>query len=722
MSNRFVQYKPLDYTPVTEPLEILKESLVNRRKLIDTMEDQQDKLALVRAQGIDGTDWQNKAVEQNRWLDSLRTEAANYLMENSGDLYGAKRKIREVQNKIVQASTSGELGAINNAYASYAKQMEELQKAAGKKDSYSLSRLEKQNQLFKMQSQDLGKFNPIRGTYERATSFTAPPAEFDVYGRLTDVVKNTPALTGYDLVSGRDGWQIIDKVTGVEHKDSATLVTNMLNSLKTDSHYKDDLDWQTRYMAVSNKLDMSKPENQQLMAEWAAQKMANDAKGIEGYAYTKELEPKIHRMEDPALKIQLQREKIAADKKIAEQFKAPDIGIPSAAEIDYLSNNPTLEDAGAYWNQLTGLVNKSATTVFGGPGLAPSSLRSGQAINNLVFDNEKLNLNRLDSKQLSSLNKEMGKNLKIDSGDLSTFMDKYKKANPSANYKDGIKAFVQEKKNIGFQKDPIKGYEIPFDERGDRTIDLVSNPQYRVYVTKNGRVVDNGEDYTMGKLIEDRRKILGVPTNVFAKQEMGKFRTTHFVPPSEQIPEYTYKMTGPDGETIYVAPTKKYNDNNQTSFKNTAAQYQKMKRYPSEANSTLVVPGAYDSNIGQSVEQVLRQHGTSLTKYGDPRNIVGWKVVPTRSHSNGREEGANNIAYSKVHAIFQDPLTGHQRTVTVYSPNKSSLSNSLDIDNEVQADIEMLHQELFKREVADPKVKWIKDHPYPFQQLQSIFN
>ena len=146
MSNRFVQYRPLDYTPVTEPLEILKESLVNRRKLIDAVEDQQDKLALITVKGIPGTDWENKAAERRRWLDQIRTEASNYLMENSGDLYGAKRKLREVQNKIMQDFSSGESGAIKSAYESYAKTMEDLQKEAGKKDSYSLDRLSKQDQ------------------------------------------------------------------------------------------------------------------------------------------------------------------------------------------------------------------------------------------------------------------------------------------------------------------------------------------------------------------------------------------------------------------------------------------------------------------------------------------------------------------------------------------------------------------------------------------------
>ncbi len=246
MSNRFVQYKPLDYTPVTEPLEILKESLVNRRKLIDVMEDEQDKLALVKAQGIEGTDWQNKAVGVNKVLKGKLDEVSGYLIDNPSDLYGAKRKLRELKNYIAGEAISGELGAINSARAQYVKQVEELQKEAGKKGSFSFNRLGQVKQNFLEDNQNIGKFNPETGTYENARSLGLPVAEYDVYERLTDVIKNTPEYAGIvDIRHGSNGLEIYDIVTKEKRKDSDQLIQNFKGSLSSDPMFLADLDFQT---------------------------------------------------------------------------------------------------------------------------------------------------------------------------------------------------------------------------------------------------------------------------------------------------------------------------------------------------------------------------------------------------------------------------------------------------------------------------------------------
>ena len=55
MSNRFVQFRPLTYTPVTEPLELLKESITNRRKMMDSIAEQEDALNAFKINAIPGT-------------------------------------------------------------------------------------------------------------------------------------------------------------------------------------------------------------------------------------------------------------------------------------------------------------------------------------------------------------------------------------------------------------------------------------------------------------------------------------------------------------------------------------------------------------------------------------------------------------------------------------------------------------------------------------------
>lgn len=705
MSNRFVQYQPLGYKPVTLPLELIKETINERRQLIDVMDQAQDQLALIQAKGIPGTGYEEKAAEKNRQLQQLRDDTARYFMENPTDLYGQKRKLREVKNTITNDMISGELGAINNAYESYAKKYEELQKEAGKKDSYSTSRLSQQDQIFRLQNKNLGKFDPVKGNYENAASLGTPVAEFNVYERLSDVLKNTPELVNYDLKSSKEGWQIVDRVTGVAHKDSKQLVSNMLNSLKSDSHYLDDLDWQARYMAATNELDMSNPDHQELLKNWKSQKILNDASGIAGYAYTKEMKPDINRIEDPALKIQLQREKLEAMKKFQDALTAPDLGAPPEAEVDFLSTNSGLEESLRHWNGLGDVVNEvfAKNKIF----------IDGPRTNSITGVSALQKTNKLDK-----INSELSEKLNISKSELENYIKEAYKKNPNINYYSAVKSFVDLKQAKGFSRNVIKGYEIPFNERKDRTIDLVSNPNYRVYVVKNGILVKDGRDYTMGNFKEDYKKvILGLKSGGASKNiDVGVFQTTHFVPPSKQIPEYTYKMVGPDGETIYVAPTKKFNSRNQSTVKDYHKSYNDVQE---NTNADVVLPTMYDSSLINTIEFELRKDGKSLRNFGDPRFISGVQLVPSKSKKPAQNGIEGKRLYSKVNIIYADPR-GNRKIVPVYTAKPNS--EGIDLDEGINDIFNTLDQELYTKEVGTPKRTFYKGQPIDYMQLSNIFN
>jgi len=675
MSNRFVQYRPLDYTPVTEPLEILKESLVNRRKLIDMMEDEQDKLATIQAKGIDGTDWQNKAVNVNKVLQSKKDEVSNYLMENSGDLYGAKRKIRELKNYITRESISGELGAINNASAAYAKRMEELQKEAGKKDSFSLSRLEKQNQLFKMQSQNLGKFNPIRGTYENATSLTAPPAEFDVYERLTDVIKNTSALTEYRLQSGRDGWQLVDRVTGVEHKDSNTLVANMLDSLKTSAAYKDDLEWQTRYTAVASGLDMSKPENQELMASWAAQKMANDAKGISGYAYTKEMAPTIHRTNDPEMQFELQRRRFKHDDdKLAGLMRdnsLPGVTVP----VDFIPANASILGNIDLNNEaVTNIINKytkngrgsnffDAGTYFDEFGI---SYRDASATEPNYVKNPFPGLTNLPAKDLQNLANELqSKQPNFNKDKFIAYMEKQSK-NLSKSASDKIKDYFKNfEKETGTRPQEVRMIPFSLDNQQYVTANVLMNDILPVTVVKNGKIVHNGENFTMG----DLKKKYG--ENIFDEKTRktvnalnpNSSRVIGRALPSSISNNMTLVMTLPNGMKAYIQDGLNSSSNRYNPSLQTANELRMSKQNPANyANGINVGLTTDNSTPVQELKDALQMKGIQL-----PSNIQSMKLVPGTPFEVKNIDGTYSLQPSYKRVVVNYVDNGRMLSKEVYN-------------------------------------------------------
>lgn len=294
MSNRFVHIGPSTYTPVTEPLELIKESLINRRKLMDLTEQQTDSLDLLNVKGISGTDYEKRSAQVNKTWQGYRDDLHSYISSNPSDYYGQARKIREIKQKITKDMVSGEAGAITNAYNSYSETMKELMKDAGKKDGFTHKRLGEADMLYKMSNQDLGAFNSETGNYENARSFQNPVNEYDLGKTLEEIVKNTPQMEDYTVTRVPSGqFDIVNKITGEQYKDKNTLMTNLSKRLLTDEGYTSDLNWKTRvWAAQTGTVDPNAIMNYQQT------KYSNDVSQIAGYAYKNETKPNFEHWTD----------------------------------------------------------------------------------------------------------------------------------------------------------------------------------------------------------------------------------------------------------------------------------------------------------------------------------------------------------------------------------------------------------------------------------------
>ena len=361
MSNRFVQYKPLGYKPVTLPLELIKETLTERRKLIDVMDEAQDQLALIKAKGIAGTGYEKEAAEENRSLQDLRDTTSRYFQENPSDLYGQKRMIREVKNNIVNRMLTGKLGAINNAYDSYAKQMEELQKDAGKKDGFSHTRINEAGELFKYKHQDLGKFDASTGRYENASSLQNPAYNYDINEQLDAAIKNTPAMKDYTVHKSRDGFTVINTITGEESKEGAQIVKNLYDRLVSDSRYKEDLNWQAQVWAMRN--NVTDPEK---IAQYVKAKPMFDAQAGQGYGYVTEERPTMSTYTDKAAFELWKRQLDAQEQQPFDNDQQMIFGMASEEPTSRMSSiGEVISDNGGFLGTLSTLMSPYGATFIG---------------------------------------------------------------------------------------------------------------------------------------------------------------------------------------------------------------------------------------------------------------------------------------------------------------------------------------------------------------------
>ena len=695
MSNRFVQFRPLTYTPVTEPLELLKESITNRRKMMDSIAEQEDALNAFKINAIPGTGYEQEAVGVKADWQKQKEGLFNYISENPNDVYGQMREIRKVKNYIINDTLNGKAGAIQNAYNQYVADDKEYSKTAGKKDSYSQSRYGQNKELFIAANKDIGEFDPNTGRYTKASSFSPPPVEFDTFQRLKEVWDLTPESTYSELKSGRDGFFIIDKKTNHKLKESNTLVNNMLNSLKGDAGYIDDLKFRTKYYSVANGLDMSNPDHARLAEAYAGQQMAHDAGQMSGYSYNNS-DQDLHRTMDDSWRYNVEMSKL----KMLEHLMEPEpLGNPKPRQVSVFSTSPALEDANSYWNNLDALASEIEEKNGGvRKGIAVREGWDSRYGNSPNYSNNYHSSKQYNGEEIDKISKDIGAKLGVDSYDVSTFLSKYYKdpKNKNGTLYNALKGFVASYKQRGFDKSPITGFPIDVDQQDDLTKKTLQDGQAQVWKVENGRIVTNRADYSMSKFLKDESKDMYNSITLKPKSDLN-YKVTDIVPANSKIPKTTYKMTNSSGDVIFVAVSDAIN---KPDSRINAMNYSvsRMHETPSEYNKEGVILtnlGA-DSHIGQNVERYLNSHGTSMVAKIDPRQVYGWRLFPGSRQPYGRSSDA--LKYSKVQVILNDGSA-----VTLIDPSDKSAKGNVDLGNSAREDMEEINGGVFREIMGKPK-------------------
>lgn len=676
MSNRFVQYRPLDYTPVTEPLEILKESLVNRRKLIDSMEDEQDKLALIKAQGIDGTDWQNKAVGVNKTLLDKQNEVSNYLIENSGDLYGAKRKIRELKNYVTRESIYGELGAINNATAAYSKRMEELQKEAGKKDGFSHTRINEAAELYRYKHQNLGKFDKATGTYENASSFQNPAYNYDINEQLDTAIKLTPAMKDYEVHRSKDGLTVINTVTGKESKEGLQIVKNLYDRLITDSMYKEDLNWQAQVWAMRN--NVTDPEK---IAQYMQAKPIFDSQAGQGYGYVTQEKPTFDTYTDQyGLEMLKHKNKKEEDQLFADQLNSP--GGMQTIPINMLSGSDDVTSSGGI--DISAI--SSDPLLYPDPNIASKTIEKyaplvGKALlpNKTTLNGEELNL-LADKIEASHSSPNFNK------GHFVKWMNKTFK---DPRYKDlsihqKMERYNQDRKTFNSAQalDPynVSGFKFEsLEKRQDITKDLMSNNALDVIVVKNGKIIHGGSsvnggtggDFNMGDLKTKYPKDFKVDT----RGDVAATVSATVPPIPDLTNDYRETISMSDGAVAYVKSNNNSINNPSREQLQLWNKLNDIRKNPT-AGKDITIRGFADSEVAQELGTV---YGA-----GVPRSTTQFKFTSKGKADNGRVAGVKyevealdmyGRVLGKIRGI--DPITKKPTTVfNLSSPEKMLMQMS----------------------------------------------
>lgn len=695
MSNRFVQFRPLTYTPVTEPLELLKESITNRRKMMDSIAEQEDALNAFKINAIPGTGYESEAMGVKADWQKQKEGLVNYITNNPNDVYGQMREIRKIRNYITNDMLNGKAGAIQNAYNQYVTDDKEYSKTAGKKDSYSQSRYGQSKELFIAANKDIGKFDPNTGRYTKASSFSPPPVEFDIFKRLKEVWDLTPESTYSELKSGRDGFFIIDKKTNHKLKESDILVNNMLNSLKGDAGYIDDLKFRTKYYSVANGLDMSNPDHARLAEAYAGQQMAHDAGQISGYSYNNSTQD-LDRTMDDSWKYNVEMSKL---KMLGHLMEPEPLGNPKPRQVNLFSTSPALEDASSYWNNLDALTSAALGDIgIKNTGIPTHSMDMDPAKifhSSLLKFGEPQNFN---GEQINAIAKSVGSRLNVDSNDVSSYLSKYYKdpKNENKTLEGALKGFVASYKQRGFDKSPITGFPISVDQQDDLTKKTLQDGQAQIWKVENGRIVTHGADYSMSKFLKDESKDMYNSITLKPKSDLN-YKVTDIVPANSKIPKTTYKMTNSSGDVIFVATSDAINKpDSQINAMNYSVS--RMHETPSEYTKDGVVLthlGA-DSHIGQNVERYLNSHGTSMTAKIDPRQVYGWRLFPASRQPYGRSSDA--LKYSKVKVILNDGSA-----VTLIDPSDKSAKGNVDLGNSAREDMEEINAGVFRETMGKPK-------------------
>lgn len=700
MANRFVEFKPLDYKPSTYPLELLNETVKERRKLLDASEEAFDALNQFRSIGIAGTAYEKEAAAINKEWQNRKNEVKDFIAKNPGDVYAQIRKIKELQRGITNDLLTGKAGAVKRAYDDFSTSYQELLKHADKKDSYTASRLSDAVYMFKKGLQDLGGFNPETGRYNKESSFAAPPPEFDVYSRLTEVLKNTPELKKYSLVPGRDGYTLVDRTTGIEYKEGKTLVQNMLGALQGDAHYMSDLGFRARLEAAKGDITDSNDINA------ITQKLfQNDYGQIAGYAYVNDVKPDLHRMKDPALDLRMHREKLGSIQQL--QRSLVDLSTPRLEETLAADVAPNSDQSREFFKAFEMPVSAdSPFKYFFNQKAEPIAdrkidlTRDATTVENLAT--------YIEVKSEGSITKQAVK-------------DYIKRLTESVRYASPHEILNGLSNNLGDRSKRVsmKGYILPGDGQ-DITRILLNNLHTPVYImNSNGTMYKNGSDYTVGNLLNDYPDL--------KPNKYGKYTTTagHFVPPTSVIKKFSYSMPLPGGKIAYIAPVNQLNDaRNATS--NFIIDAQNMKINPrAYMKNGVTYPGSEQSPIMSYIqgkymdENKITQFKNVLAPFAQ---ITGYKLYP----KNLTELGTNGVVnYNKVVIVGMDhkgnPI--ERTAVEAGSPLYAGTNDQfLDLGGKDDEVLESLSSEIFTKQHGELKMKMVEGNQFLYQQLNNPLN
>jgi len=675
MANRFVQFKPLDYKPSTYPLELLNETVKERRKLLDASEEAFDALNQFRSMGIAGTAYEKEAAAINKEWQNRKSEVKDFIAKNPGDVYAQIRKIKELQRGITNDLLTGKAGAVKRAYDDYVTSYQELLKHADKKDSYTANRLSDAVYMFKKGLQDLGGFDPEAGRYNKESSLAAPPPEYDVYSRLTEVLKNTPELKKYSLASGKDGYTLVDRTTGIEYKEGKTLVQNMLGALQGDAHYISDLGFRSRLEAAKG--DITDPDD---MKEITQRLFQNDYGQIAGYAYVNDIKPDIHRMKDPALDLRMHREKLGAMQQLydaSRSYNTPpprEVGIGATLDqVDY--NNLDYEK-----------ILKNIT-----PSNEGFSSTIGDTFNNIIMRGiggygfgdkpKKLQVINL-KKEASKIADAISEN--EPSFDKNKFMLYVNELIDQGITRQTIRGLVngyQTYYNNHSNRDQLVGIPVSMGDQKAITDHILQSEQYPVTIIgKDGKIEKYGTEYTVADLKNDEK------INETTRKDVTKFVVTDLVGPSIQNKDYAFSIKLGDGRIALVSTLDGLNIGN--NFKNTMNDYNEAllnaKKFQHSNSGIRIGSNRVISFTGVGGDDPISNHmvrGISNRLPGfidiprDVERIESWDLAPSDTRLNPADNRTQELLYNKVFLTYIDNK-GRRKRVTVYNGQPMSLNGA----------------------------------------------
>ncbi len=552
MSNRFTHLNPIKYTPVQEPLELLKYVIDAKRKQIDNVDDGLAALGELRVNGYRNTGYEVAANKVNKGIQERIDNVYNYIKANPHDYQGAERMVKKATQETKRDFIVGEAGAITSATKEIENSVAEGMKNIGKEGGYSATKFNTARQNFIDDNQDIGYYDPALNRFTKGTSFVAPPKDPDYFKMLNEVVKATPELKNVSVQAGRnagDPYHFVDITTGYEVKLPETLKANLLAQLRNSPEVNEDIDFNVRNQMRA--LGANDYNTYKLLKEASLQEKAN---AIGGYGYTN-----IERKLD-------YRENFGAREALKHLYKTKEDealmqGIAQAGQV-------VTQDAGLLdvpvTNQQKGIVDIPVK----GTHLSDAASRGAGISANPLFGNVYTQM--YGNQEMTGLNAKVIFNDPATISKLETLFTSQgvepNRKNLNAAIEEGVKkgwsynkvleVYNKKQDDIyqGLVNTPYRGKSMPFAsyDKAKSVTDLIMiNEHYPVDVYEDGKLIYSRKDTNLGKIKEEDK--LSGKNSDFAFSAIGY--------PGYGKDQYSY--TGyKNGRTYHVYPTLDSNDPN----------------------------------------------------------------------------------------------------------------------------------------------------------------